>query len=229
VVLPVWCREFADWGSSYFEHSSVTTVLLEFARILINPKEYEKDRTGISRLEARRLRRCHDDAAASRQGVFPGEAGDGEHLLDIVVTTGTPKEKRGRGKGGGGRGVRFGGVVVGLFLLLPLLRLGRCDDVDACRLRWPARRRATLRQLMAARCLRARAPRGPCPYPPLPPPSSQTLSSHPPSLRWERAAPRGRNRDVSVPALPPGVPTTGRPGQYHYVATLADSDGHWGR
>jgi hypothetical protein len=60
----------------------VTTYLLEIARILGNPNEYEKDMTGRSRLEARRLRRRYDDTAASRQGVPSGEAGDGESLLD---------------------------------------------------------------------------------------------------------------------------------------------------
>jgi hypothetical protein len=34
LVLPIRCREFADWGSSYVEHGLVTTDLLEFDCIL---------------------------------------------------------------------------------------------------------------------------------------------------------------------------------------------------
>jgi hypothetical protein len=69
----------------------VTTYRLEIARILGNPNEYEKGKTERSRLEARGRR--YDDTAASRQGVFSGEAGeagDGESLLDVLVATGAP-------------------------------------------------------------------------------------------------------------------------------------------
>ncbi len=43
--MPTRLREFADCGSSFVEHGLVTTDLLQFARILGNPNEYEKDKS----------------------------------------------------------------------------------------------------------------------------------------------------------------------------------------